>query len=69
MIILTLDQVEDVVGASSPRASLDPRPLKDGTFALPERVLVDPNHFAKWPMLCALPKRNVGTDEWVLGVP
>ena len=64
MIILTSAQADAVRGQSSPGFALDPRPLADGTYALPEAVLTDVNHASKWAILAPLPKRQVLPNEW-----
>lgn len=55
-IILTADQAAKVRGRSpkAPWCAIDPQPLKDGTFALPEAVLTDPAHEDVAPLLKGL---------------
>lgn len=61
MIILTPDQADLVRGVSpiSPWAALDPVPLKDGTFILPEDVLADPAHADVADFLGGLPTGDI----------
>jgi len=44
MIVLTREEAETVLGPSpiQPDSALEPVPLKDGTYVLPEDVLDDP---------------------------
>lgn len=44
MIILNAAEADQVRGLTVLMHALAPRPLKDGTFALPEAVLSDPYH-------------------------
>lgn len=64
MIILTAPQAAGVAGPTAPGYALEPRALADGTFALPERVLTDPAHASRWPVLNPLPTRAVAANEW-----
>lgn len=66
-IILTTTEADAVRGESSPGAWLAPVPLADGvTLVLPERVLSDPAHESKWPLLSGRPQRTVAPEEWPL---
>lgn len=66
MIILTAEQASLVRGpsAGNPRMELEPLPLLDGTFILPEDVLTDPAHEAHHAFLSGLPTRDVSPPEW-----
>lgn len=64
MIILTPEQAEAVRGESSPGAMLDPVPLADGSFVLPEAVLGDTAHAARFALLVTLPRRPVHPSEF-----
>lgn len=64
-IILTEAQGDAVRGESSPGAGLAPVLLAGGeTWVLPARVLSDPAHASKWPLLTGLPQRTVAPEEW-----
>lgn len=64
-IILTLEEAEAVRGPTSAGAALEPMPLLDGaTFVLPEAVLADPDHAARWGILAGLPRRDILPGEW-----
>lgn len=66
MIILTAPQANQVRGTSaSGMAALEPRELVDGTFALPEAVLLDLAHIAHRTFLLSLPVRSVSANEWI----
>lgn len=56
MIILTPAQADHVRGLTVKGHALAPRPLANGTFALPEAVLNDPAHAQHKAYLSALPK-------------
>lgn len=65
-IILTSAQADAARGQTSPWTSLEPVCLVDGaTWVLPARVLADPAHETKWPLLTGLPQRNVAPEEWL----
>ncbi len=55
MIILTDAQADLVRGLTTRGNALVPRPLADGTWALPEAVLNDPAHLRLREYLLALP--------------
>ena len=66
MIILTEAQVKELgiiddkgLINTSPGHAIAPVPLKDGTYALPERVLQDNAHKLKHDFLKTKPKRTV----------
>lgn len=64
MIILTAEQAETVRGETVAGHVLEPVPLADGTFVLPEAVLSDPAH-AQWhDLLAGLPVRDVAREEF-----
>ena len=66
-ILLTTAEADAVRGETSPGAWLAPVPLADGiTWVLPCRVLLDPGHEAKWPLLAGLPQGSVAPEEWAL---
>lgn len=65
-VILTQAQADAVRGVSIAGHALDPRPLKDGKFALPVEVLADPAHAKHKSLLQGLAKRNPITDvDWL----
>ena len=66
MLILTEAQAEAVRGPTSSFSALDPRPLTDGSFALPVAVLSDPAHAASQDALDGLPQRSVAAEEWAV---
>lgn len=45
------------------RSALKPRPMKLGTYMLQERVLNDPEHASKRPILATFPTRAVDWSE------
>lgn len=55
-LILTKAQADVVRGETEPGYALMPVECQDGTFALPDRVLTDEHHAAKWAVLGALPR-------------
>lgn len=55
MIILTANQADQVRGLTVKGHALAPRPLANGTFALPVSVLTDPAHAKRWALLKTLP--------------
>ncbi len=57
MIILTSAQASKVVGISPSDhgAALQPQPLRDGTWTLPEEVMADKAHADVAPFLATLP--------------
>ena len=56
---------EAVRGASREGHTLEPILLADGaTFVLPANVLADPGHASRSKILCTLPQREVGPEEW-----
>jgi len=61
MIILTAEQADKVRGISPTHkfAALNPVPLKDGTYMLPEEVLDDLAHIDVRLFLLTLPKASV----------
>lgn len=67
-IILTSEQAEAVRGETAPGAYLDPKPLKDGSFALSSSAIQDTAHLSKIGMLVPLPQREVADHEWA-GAP
>lgn len=69
MIILTAEQAEHVRGPCGEYSELDPRPLADGAFALPARVLDDPDLEEHRDYLAALPRRAVSEEEWLMSAP
>lgn len=66
MVILDPATAEAVRGTTANGAALDPRPLADGNFALPVRVLDDPNHAQHASMLAMMLVRDVGDYEWAI---
>lgn len=64
MIILDPANAEAVRGRTADGAALDPRPLADGTFALPECVLGDPAHIIWHTVLAAVPRRSLAECNW-----
>jgi len=65
MLILTAAEADALRGPSGPGSALDPRPLDDGTFALPVAVLSDAAHAALQNALQGLQQRDVDDGEWV----
>lgn len=65
MLILTPAIADAVRGPTSNGATLDPRALADGTFALPTRVLDDPNHALHHALLATLPTRALAECVWL----
>jgi hypothetical protein len=65
MIILTAEDADKVAGLSptNSHASIEPVPLKNGTFMLNEDVLDDPAHADVREFLQSLPKRPVPQSE------
>ncbi len=66
MIILTAADAAKVLGRSPPPydyAALEPFPLKDGTYMLPEEVLLDPAHADVRDFLAALPTKTPAKAE------
>jgi hypothetical protein len=55
-ILLTAEHAAKVRGASTSGHELDPTPLDDGNFILPDRVLFDPGHAPHIPFLLTLPR-------------
>lgn len=64
LLILTAEQAAAVRGETD-RAALDPRPLADGSFALPERVLQDPSHAMHHVLLDVCPRRPLEDCVWL----
>ena len=64
MIILTKEQADAVRGVSAPGHELDPIPLEDGTFILPDAVLDSPVHAKHRALLAPLEKRAVSSAEF-----
>ena len=64
VLILTPELAEQVRGSSAGGAALEPRPLADGTFALPARVLADPAHAERHATLRHLPTREAAECAW-----
>jgi hypothetical protein len=62
MMMLILD-TETATAVSGPM--LDPRPLADGRFALPERVLSDPHHADHHARLAGLPRLPAAECAWL----
>jgi len=65
MLILTAELAEQVRGPTGHGAALEPRPLADGTFALPARVLADPAHAEHHATLRDLPTREAAECAWL----
>lgn len=61
MIILTASEANQVRGLTTKGHALAPRPLANGTFALPVAVLNDPAHASKWAFLNTLPILSPGS--------
>lgn len=68
MIILTSEQAAAVRGPTAPGSALDPIPLADGSYVLPEAVLADPAHAIRHEALAALPTREVALDEYLMQI-
>lgn len=64
MIILTKAQADLVRGRVNLTNSLAPRPLNDGTWVLPEKVLDDPVFTRYRTFLSGLPKATVTVSQW-----
>lgn len=65
-LILTAEQADLVRVSANPAYALDPRPLADGTYALPARIINVPEHAAHRDLLAALPQREVVEGEWLI---
>lgn len=65
MLILPAEIAEAVTGPTANGAELLPRPLADGTFALPVRVLMDPKHQQHHEVLRWLPLRESEDCDWM----
>jgi hypothetical protein len=65
MMILDAAQAASLRGPTAPGSALDPRPLVDGTFALPIAVRDDPAHAGVHGILQDLPQREVAAEEWL----
>jgi len=64
-ILLDANAAAAVRGMSSEGHTLEPVLLADGaTFVLPANVLADPGHASRSEILCTLPQREVGPEEW-----
>lgn len=64
-IVMSAAQAAGVAGTSTAGHALDPRPLADGRFALPTRVLRDPAHAAKHPALAGFAREGVDPADFV----
>lgn len=64
MLILDVETAAAVAGATAGGAVLEPRPLADGFFALPERVLDDPHHAQHYELLESCARRPVDECFW-----
>lgn len=64
MLILTPAVADAVRGPTSKGAALEPRPLADGDFALPERVLDDPAHAEHHALLATTPRLPLSDCVW-----
>ena len=67
MIILDAATAAAVGGGSRNGAALDPRPLADGDFALPARVLDDAAHADHHALLSTMPTRPLAECVWLVG--
>lgn len=65
MLILPPAVADAVRGPTAAGAALDPRPLADGGFALPERVLADPDHAEHHALLAGLPRLPAADCIWL----
>lgn len=65
MIILTAEDAAKVTGTSPthPWAALEPVPLADGNYILPEDVLYDPAHADVAPFLATMPIEDVAKEQ------
>lgn len=64
MLILSPGVAAAVAGPTSTGVVLAPRPLADGTFALPARVLGDVDHAAHHAALAACPRLPLEACVW-----
>lgn len=64
MLILDPGTADIVRGPTGPGAALEPRPLADGDFALPARVLEDPAHAEHHALLATMPRRPLAECVW-----
>ncbi|GAB5469630.1 MAG: hypothetical protein Kilf2KO_26600 [Rhodospirillales bacterium] len=64
MIVMTAQQAAAVSGTSSPGAALEPRPLKDGRYAVNLGVCLDPAHASKQALLAAYPVEDVADSDF-----
>jgi hypothetical protein len=67
MIILQPTEADQVRGLTVRGHALAPRPLADGTFALPEAVLTDPYHAVRKAFLSTLDLRldsTINPADW-----
>jgi hypothetical protein len=62
MMILTAAEAAVARQGGDPNYLLEPVPLRDGSYALPLRVLDAPEHAAHHALLASLPQREV--DAW-----
>jgi hypothetical protein len=64
MLVLDSATAAAVAGEDTAGHALRPRPLADGTFALPARVLADPAHARHHATLRKLPRREAVECDW-----
>lgn len=64
MLILDPATAATVTGPTVNGAELEPRLLADGDFALPDRVLTDPNHAQHHALLATMPLRPLAECVW-----
>jgi len=65
MLILTPTDAAAVTGPTANGAALQPRPLAEGDFALPSRVLDDLNHAMHHTLLHTMPTRPLEECVWL----
>ena len=66
MLMLILDPVTAaaVTGPTANGAALAPRMLADGSYALPARVIDDPDHAQHHALLSTMPLRPLSECVW-----
>lgn len=67
-LILPYPIAQQVAGITTPGHKLEPRPLKDWTFAVSSQVLQDPHHAVWLEQLNELDDRAIGSTEYGAGV-